>query len=100
MRFGLLPVEKLLLLDLDQLAMGTINEVQATLDIFDPSGRSSKKVRGNRQFESTATFRFSDLISMTAPMLRCQQTTLNRLPVPTEHSTGLTCQRGIRGLPW
>jgi len=93
MRFGLLPVEKSLPPGLDTLAMGTISEVQATLDIFDPSGRSSKKVRDNRQFESTATFGFSDLISMSAPMLRCRRTTSNRLPVPTGRSTGLTYAR-------
>ena len=93
MRFGLLPVEKLLLPDLDPLAMGIATEVLATLDIFDPSGRSSKKVRGNRQFQPTATFGFSDLISMSAPMLRCRRTTMNRLPVPTEHSTGFTYAR-------
>ncbi len=93
MRFGLSPVEDLLLADLDPLAMGIVTEVSATLDIFDPSGRSSKKVRDNRQFQSTATFGFSDLISMSAPMLRCRRTTMNRLPVPTEHSTGLTYAR-------
>ena len=70
--------------------MGTIGKVRATLDIFDPTGRSSKKVRDNRQFELTATFGFSDLISKTAPMLRRRRTTINRLSVPTEHSTGLT----------
>lgn len=93
MRFGLLPVDKLLLPDLEPLAMGTIDEVKATLDVFDPTGRSSKKVRDNRQFEPTATFGFSDLLSMTAPMLRRRRTTINRLPVPTEHSTGLTYAR-------
>lgn len=93
MRFGLSPVENLLLADLDPLAMGIVTEVSATLDIFDPSGRSSKKVRDNRQSQSTATFGFSDLISMSAPMLRCRRTTMNRLPVPTEHSTGLTYAR-------
>jgi len=50
MRFGLSPVENLLLADLDPLAMGIVTEVSATLDIFDPSGRSSKKVRDTRQF--------------------------------------------------
>ena len=89
MRFGLLPVEKSLLEDIDCLGMGTIDEVRATLDVFDPSGRSNKKVRDDRQFDSTATFGFSDLISMTAPMLRRPHTTINRLPVPTEHCTGL-----------
>lgn len=34
MRFGLLPVVKLLLPDPDHLVMGTINDVQAALDTF------------------------------------------------------------------
>ena len=93
MRFGLLPTDDSLLHGIGPLAMGTIDEVRATLDIFDPTGCSSKKVRDNRQFESTSTFGLSELISTIAPVLRRKATAINRLPVPTEHPTGLTYAR-------
>ncbi|KAL8692928.1 MAG: hypothetical protein Q9224_003862, partial [Gallowayella concinna] len=92
MRFGILPCYEELM-GCKHYAMGTINEVRATLDILDPSGSASKKVRDNRQFESTATFGFSDLIYMAAPMLRLKGNSKIRLPVPTEHCTGLTSNK-------
>ncbi|KAL8800223.1 MAG: hypothetical protein Q9200_007316 [Gallowayella weberi] len=92
MRFGILPCYEELM-GCEHYAMGTIDEVRATLDILDPTGSASKKVRDNRQFESTATFGFSDLIYMAAPMLRLKGNSKIRLPVPTEHCTGLTSNK-------
>ncbi|KAL8766274.1 MAG: hypothetical protein Q9209_006906 [Squamulea sp. 1 TL-2023] len=92
MRFGILPCYEDLM-KCKQYAMGTIDEVRATLDLLDPTGSASKKVRDNRQFEPTATFGFSDLISMAAPMLRQSASTKIRLPVPTEHCIGLTSHK-------
>ncbi|KAI4284975.1 MAG: hypothetical protein L6R38_001043 [Xanthoria sp. 2 TBL-2021] len=89
MRFGILPCYEDLM-KCKQYAMGTFHEVRATLDLLDPTGSASKKVRDNRQFETTATFGFPDLISMAAPMLRQEGSTKIRLPVPTEHCCGLT----------
>ncbi|KAI4188888.1 MAG: hypothetical protein L6R41_001859 [Letrouitia leprolyta] len=91
MRFGLMPCHELMWCE--RLAMGTIDEVYATLDITDSSGSASKKVRDNRQLDPTSTFGFSDLISMAAPILIVKGTTKFRLPVPTEHCIGLTCHR-------
>ncbi|KAI4150000.1 MAG: hypothetical protein L6R39_002385 [Caloplaca ligustica] len=88
MRFGILPCHHRLM-HRQKYTMGTIDEVVATLDLLDPTGTASKKIRDNRQFEATATYGFSDLIAMAAPMLRQRSTTKARLPVPTEHCIGL-----------
>ncbi|KAL8962019.1 MAG: hypothetical protein Q9183_005217, partial [Haloplaca sp. 2 TL-2023] len=71
------------------LRVGTIHEVLATLDDLDPSGTASKKVRDNRQFESTATYGVSDLIPIVMPLLSQKGSDQIRLPVPTEHPIGL-----------
>ena len=92
MRFGILPCYAELM-KCKKYAMGTIDEVRATLDLLDPTGSASKKIRDNRQFETTATFGFPDLISMAAPMFRQNGSTQIRLPVPTEHCTGLTSHK-------
>ncbi|KAL8700898.1 MAG: hypothetical protein Q9201_005193 [Fulgogasparrea decipioides] len=95
MRFGILPCDSDLIYR-KRFVIGTFDEVRATLDILDPTGAASKKVRDNRQFESTATFGFSDLISMAAPMLRPKGSFMVSLPVPTEHASGLTtCKEGF-----
>ncbi|KAL8947464.1 MAG: hypothetical protein Q9222_006258 [Ikaeria aurantiellina] len=92
MRFGLLPCDPELM-NRDRFAIGTIDQVRATLDILDPTGTASKKVRDNRQFEGTATFGFTDLISMATPILRQIGSRNIRLPIPTEHPKGLTCHK-------
>ncbi|KAL8835050.1 MAG: hypothetical protein Q9170_003479 [Blastenia crenularia] len=88
MRFGILPCMDFM--GCDRHAIGTIDEVKATLNQLDPTGSASKKVRDNREFEPTATFAFSDLIPMAAPVLRHLGSSIIRIPIPTEHSTGLT----------
>ncbi|KAL8707024.1 MAG: hypothetical protein Q9225_007876 [Loekoesia sp. 1 TL-2023] len=92
MRFGMLPCYEDFM-HRKYYAMGTIDEVSATLDLLDPSGSASQKVQDNRRFVSTSTFGFSDLISMAAPILRQKGSTRIRLPVPTEHCTGLTSHK-------
>lgn len=88
MRFGLIPCHELMMCK--RLAMGTINEVCATLDFLDIRGSASKKVRDNRQIDPTSAFGFSDLIAMATPILRLKGSSQRRLPVPTEHCVGLT----------
>ncbi|KAL8871057.1 MAG: hypothetical protein Q9174_003036 [Haloplaca sp. 1 TL-2023] len=86
MRFGLIPTHNM---KIEYMAVGTIQEVLATLDNLDPSGTASKKVRDNRQFEPTATHGVSDLIPMVTPLLKLKGSTKIRLPVPMEHPVGL-----------
>lgn len=88
MRFGILPCHQDLM-HRNRYDMGTIGEILATLDVLDPTATAGKKIRDNRQFESTATYGFMDLIPMAAPMLRQRGNTKTRLPVPTEHCIGL-----------
>ena len=91
MRFGLLRCDTMM--NCRCIAMGTIAEVRAFLNVLDPTGTASKKVHDNRNFEPTATFGFPDLISMAAPVLRHKGSCNIRLPVPTEHCTGLTSHK-------
>ncbi|KAI4091325.1 MAG: hypothetical protein LQ348_006005 [Seirophora lacunosa] len=88
MRFGILPCHAGLMRR-KSYKMGTAGEVQATLDLLDPTGSARKKVRDNLQFDPTSTHGFSDLIPMGAPMLRQRGDEKILLPAPTEHCTGL-----------
>ncbi|KAL8691515.1 MAG: hypothetical protein Q9218_003281 [Villophora microphyllina] len=92
MRFGILACFHELML-YKEFTMGTSIEVQGTLDILDPTGSASKKVRDNRQLDPTSSFGFADLISMAAPMLRMKGSSRYCLSPPTEHCTGLSTHR-------
>ncbi|KAI4133377.1 MAG: hypothetical protein LQ341_006174 [Variospora aurantia] len=88
MNFGILPCYEGLM-GRKSYSMGTFDEVHATLDILDPTGSASKKVRDNRNFEAMSTYGFSDLIPTAAPMLRQKGDPSTLLPAPTEHCIGL-----------
>ncbi|KAL8708103.1 MAG: hypothetical protein Q9220_006957 [cf. Caloplaca sp. 1 TL-2023] len=92
MRFGLLPCH-VELMERDSFAIGTSDQVRTTLDILDPTGTASKKVRDDRQFEGSATFGFHDLISLAAPVLRQFGSKNICLPIPTQHPKGLTSHK-------
>ena len=73
--------------------IGSIEEVYSTLDSLDTTGKAKKVVRDARTIEPVCTFGFSDLIPMAAPILRLRGSTTIRIPIPTEHSVGLTCHK-------
>lgn len=87
--FGILPGYRLF--HLPDYRMGTIEEVYSTMHSLDPTGSASKKIRDNRHpsFEPKCIFGFSDIIPLAAPMLRHRNSTIIRLPIPAEYSTGL-----------
>ncbi|KAI4241593.1 MAG: hypothetical protein LQ352_007412 [Teloschistes flavicans] len=93
LRFGILPQSRLMLTGGPALKLGTIREIEATLDSLDPTGSASKKVRDNRRFDNTSTWGVSDLIPMAIDMLREQGGYRHWLPAPTEHYAGLTTHR-------
>lgn len=91
MGFGILPGYSEL--QLPSFRIGTIDEVYATLNGFDPTRRASKKVSDIRGIDPHCTYGFSDLISLAAPMMHIHGCSVIRLPVPTEYSVGLTCHQ-------
>ncbi|KAL9577539.1 MAG: hypothetical protein Q9212_006301 [Teloschistes hypoglaucus] len=93
LRFGILPGHLIMFTGAHYLKVGTIEEVQATLDFLDPTGSASRKIRDNHQIDSTSTFGVSDLISMALPMLREHDSFRYWLPPPTQHYAGLTTHR-------
>lgn len=78
-------------LNLPNYRIGTIAEVFATMHLLDPTGTATKKIRDNRHpsFAPKCLFGFSDIIPLAAPMLRDYDSTIIRLPIPAEYTTGL-----------
>lgn len=89
MGFGVLPGFDLL--GVPEYRIGTIDDVLATMDLFDSSGSSSNTIKDVRRIVPRVTFGFSDLIPFASPMMRLRGTTVIRVPIPTEYSVGLTC---------
>ncbi|KAL8948201.1 MAG: hypothetical protein Q9222_005592 [Ikaeria aurantiellina] len=87
--FGILPGYRKL--HLPDFRMGTTSEVYATMYSLDPTGTATKKVRDNRHpsLSPDCLFGFSDLIPLAAPMLRERGSTITRLPIPAQYTTGL-----------
>ncbi|KAL8845276.1 MAG: hypothetical protein Q9176_000446 [Flavoplaca citrina] len=89
--FGILPGDPQL--ELPDYDMGTIADVYRTMYRLDPSGIAVKKIRNYRHpsFAPTSLFGFSDIIALAGAMLRGYKSasTLTRLPIPAEHTTGL-----------
>ncbi|KAI4184123.1 MAG: hypothetical protein L6R41_004962 [Letrouitia leprolyta] len=87
--FGIIPGYRLF--HLPDYRIGTIEEVYATMHSLDPTGSATKKIRDNRHpsFEPKCLFGFSDIIPLAAPMLRHRNSTIIRLPIPAEYTTGL-----------
>ncbi|KAL9603554.1 MAG: hypothetical protein Q9219_001057 [cf. Caloplaca sp. 3 TL-2023] len=87
--FGILPgCGRLHLLDYP---MGTTENVYHTMHTLDPTGSATKKIRDNRHpdYAPKTLFGFSDIIPLAAPMLRNRGSTVVRLPIPAEYTTGL-----------
>ncbi|KAL8708107.1 MAG: hypothetical protein Q9220_006961 [cf. Caloplaca sp. 1 TL-2023] len=87
--FGILPGYRKL--HLPDFHMGTTDEVYATMYSLDPTGSARKKIRDNRnpQFAPDCLFGFSDIIPLAAPMFRQRGSTIARLPIPAQYTTGL-----------
>ncbi|KAL8933835.1 MAG: hypothetical protein Q9216_006194 [Gyalolechia sp. 2 TL-2023] len=87
--FGILPGYRLF--HLPDYHVGTEAEVYATMHSLDSTGSASKKLRDNRHpsFAPKCFFGFSDIIPLAAPMLRHRDSTIIRLPIPAQYSTGL-----------
>ncbi|KAL8728159.1 MAG: hypothetical protein Q9181_005442 [Wetmoreana brouardii] len=89
--FGILQGQRSL--NLKEYRIGTTADVYNTMHLFDPTGTATKKIRDNRHpsFAPKCLFGFSDIIPLALPTLRetlCNSTVI-RLPVPAEYTTGL-----------
>jgi hypothetical protein len=91
MGFGILPSCKEL--GLPTFNIETEEEVFTTLNKIDNTGDSASRLRRILESNPKATLGFSDLISMAAPMIRCKDSTVIRVPIPTEFSAGLTYEK-------
>ena len=91
MGFGIVPGCSFL--HLPEFKMGTIEEVYATTNILDSSGKAAKKLRDIRSLVPRVTFGFSDLVPLAAPMMRLRGSTVIRVPIPSEYCVGLTCHQ-------
>ena len=89
MGFGVLPGFDPL--GVPEYRIGTIDDVLATMDLFDSSGSSSNTIKDIRRIVPRVTFGFSDLIPFASPMIRLRGSTVIRIPIPSEYSVGLTC---------
>ncbi|KAI4262608.1 MAG: hypothetical protein L6R42_002212 [Xanthoria sp. 1 TBL-2021] len=89
--FGILPGDSQL--QLPDYHMGTASDVYHTMYTLDPTGKATKKIRDNRHpsFAPKSLFGFSDIIPLAGAMLRGYdpQSTIARLPIPAEYTTGL-----------
>lgn len=88
MGFGILPQSEFLYRG-SRFKIGTIEEILAIMSRIDPSGQA-RKVVGDTYNVGKKPFGFSDLISMTVPMMRVKGSFIIRVPVPTDHCDGLT----------
>ncbi|KAL8715324.1 MAG: hypothetical protein Q9225_006407 [Loekoesia sp. 1 TL-2023] len=87
--FGILPGYRLF--HLPDYHIGTTADIYATMYTLDSTGSATKKIRDNRHpsFAPKCLFGFSDIIPLASPMLRHRNSTIIRLPIPTEDTTGL-----------
>ncbi|KAI4099124.1 MAG: hypothetical protein L6R37_006117 [Teloschistes peruensis] len=91
--FGILPGCSRL--NISDYRIGTTEDVYTTMYTLDPTGSATKKIRDNRHpsFAPKCLFGFSDIIPLAAPMLRRQNSTVIKLPVPAEYNTGLLAHK-------
>lgn len=92
MGFGILPGYNRL--GIPSFKIGTSNEVFATMDILDSTRKASGKLRDIRnllvdKWDAHATYGFSDIISLAAPMIRRRHSTIIRVPMPAEYCSSL-----------
>ncbi|KAI4234910.1 MAG: hypothetical protein LQ349_003495 [Xanthoria aureola] len=89
--FGILPGDTQL--QLPDYHIGTTADVYHTMYTLDPTGIAAKRIRDNRHpsFATKSLFGFSDIIPLAGAMLRGYdpQSTIARLPLPAEYTTGL-----------
>lgn len=90
MGFGLLPCSNLI--DGAPFRIGSMEEIKAVLNQFDPSGEASQKA-GDVNACGGKPFGFSDIIPLIAPMIRIRGSNITRLPMPADHSDGLTSHK-------
>lgn len=91
--FGILPGYSRL--NIPDYRIGTTEDVYTTMYTLDPTGSATKKIRDNRHpsFEPKCLFGFSDIIPLAAPMLRRYNSTVVKLPIPAEYTTGLLAHK-------
>ncbi len=94
--FGILPGCDSL--NIPDLKVGTTAEVYATMDILDGTRKASSKLREvNRllvgKWDAHCMYGFSDIIALAAPMIRCRNSTIVRVPTPAEYCSSLLAQR-------
>lgn len=92
MGFGILPGYDRL--GTPTFKIGTSNEVFASMDILDSTRKASRKLRDMRnllvgKWDAHATYGFSDIVPLAAPMIRHRHSTIIRLPMPAEYCSSL-----------
>lgn len=90
MAFGILPCSDLM--DSPPFRIGSMKEILAVMSQFDATGAARKKVRDTNEVGGKP-FGFSDIIPMAAPMIRTRGSSIIRLPMPADHSDGLTSHK-------
>lgn len=90
MGFGFLPCSDLI--DKAPFRIGSMGDIKAIMTQFDPTGPSTKKVRDTNEVGGKP-FGFSDIIPLAAPMMRIRGSNIIKLPMPADHSDGLTSHR-------
>ena len=96
MSFGILP--ECDRLKIPNLKVGTTVEVYAIIDILDNTRKASTKLRDVnrllvRKWEAHCIYGFSDIIALAALMIRGRNTTIVRVPTPTEYCSSLLFQK-------
>lgn len=90
--FGILPgCDRLNVLNLN---VGTTAEVYVIMDILDSTRKASTKLKDvNRllvgKWDAHCMYGFSDIIALAAPMIRRRNSTIVRLPMPSEYCSSL-----------
>lgn len=90
MGFGMLPCSSLI--EGAPFRIGSIDEILAIMGQFDPTGPARKKTRDTNACGGKP-FGFSDIIPLAAPMMRIRGSSIIRLPMPADHSDGLTSHK-------
>ena len=90
MGFGILPRSNLIYRA--PFRIGSIEEILAVMNQFDPTGVATKKARDTNACGGKP-FGFSDIIPLAAPMMRIRGSNIIRLPMPADHCDGLTSHR-------
>ena len=90
MGFGILPCSDLI--DRAPFRIGSMEEILAIMSQFDPTGPARKKTRDTNECGGKP-FGFSDIIPLAAPMMRIRGSSIIRLPMPADHSDGLTSHK-------